>query len=168
MIQGRSGISLLIETTQAIAVLRQLFGQQFERYLASEFCVLSKIDFAHAARAELFQNSITGNGFQFHSRARLFLVLVYFEGINCAKVAASAPRTRTVLLFEFAPETISTAFCGNLKIFARVRTNSRFAAPATGGAAIRIRNAPSCSPTISLRDARGTMRTAKMRPRSCE
>jgi len=48
------------------------------------------------------------------------------------------------------------------KVFAKSLIISAFAAPSTGGDAIRTFNAPSCSPTISLFDARGTTRTLKI------
>src|SRR6266536_3913138 len=57
---------------------------------------------------------------------------------------------------------ISTAARGIFKARAMVPINSSLAAPSTGAAAIRTRKAPSCSPTISLREARGTTRTAKV------
>lgn len=54
------------------------------------------------------------------------------------------------------PLTIFTALRETLNVFAKILINSSFAAPSTGGAAIRTRKAPLCSPTTSLRDARGT------------
>src|SRR6266700_7740965 len=57
---------------------------------------------------------------------------------------------------------ISTAARGIFKARAMVPINSSLAAPSTGAAAIRTRKAPSCSPAISLREARGTTRTAKI------
>jgi len=60
-----------------------------------------------------------------------------------------------------------TAACGTLSCFERNLINSRFAAPSTGGAAMRIRNTPSCRPAVSLRDARGTTRTEKVTPPEC-
>ena len=71
-----------------------------------------------------------------------------------------------IFVFEAAPEIISTAFCGSLKTFANIRISSRLAAPSTAGAAMRILRAPLYSPAISVRDARGTIRTANVRPRS--
>ena len=161
MIQGRSRIGFLIKTTETIAMLGEFLGQQLEGDFPAQLGVLRQIDFTHAARAELFEDAITGNGFQFHRDP------VYFERINCSSCAAFAPRIRTVLLFELVPATISTAFRDNLNDFARTLTNSLFAAPATGGAAMRTRSAPSCSPTMPLDEARGTTRTAKVRPPSC-
>jgi len=69
------------------------------------------------------------------------------------------------LFLEVNPEIICTAFFGSLNDFDSNFINSLLAAPSMGGAAILTRNAPRCSPTNSLRDARGTTRTAKVRPR---
>jgi hypothetical protein len=71
---------------------------------------------------------------------------------------------RIILFLELLPETNSTAARATFSFFARNLTSSRFAAPSTGGAATRIRSAPSCKPAISLREARGTTRTEKVTP----
>jgi hypothetical protein len=63
------------------------------------------------------------------------------------------------LFFEFAPEVISIELRGTRSIRANVLISSSFAAPSTGGAAMRMRKRPSCSPAISLREARDTTRT---------
>lgn len=54
------------------------------------------------------------------------------------------------------PLRIFTALRETLNVFAKIRINSSFAAPSTGGAPTRTRNAPLCSPATSLRDDRGT------------
>jgi hypothetical protein len=54
---------------------------------------------------------------------------------------------------------ISTALRETLNARANICTSSLLAAPSSGCAAILTRNAPLCSPTISLRDARGTTLT---------
>ncbi len=62
MIQCRGRIGFLIETAKALAVLGEIFDEQFERDLPPELHVFGEVDFAHAARAELFENSVTRNG----------------------------------------------------------------------------------------------------------
>ena len=62
MIQGRSRIGFLIETAKAFTVSGDVFSEQLERDLPPKSHVLSQVDFAHTARAELFENSVTRNG----------------------------------------------------------------------------------------------------------
>jgi hypothetical protein len=68
----------------------------------------------------------------------------------------------TVFVLEVAPEMIEMEPAETPKARARVRNSAELAAPSTGGAVSRTRNAPSCSPTISLREERGTTRTLKV------
>ena len=76
--------------------------------------------------------------------------------------AGRPPATRTVFSFAACPPVIAIALRGTPNARAKRRTSSSLAAPSTGGAAIRTRNAPSCSPTSSLREARGTTLTLKI------
>jgi len=71
------------------------------------------------------------------------------------------PAIRICLVFEVWPEMIEILLFGTLNCFDKSFINSAFAAPPTGGEASLIFTAPSNSPTISLRDARGTTRTVK-------
>lgn len=70
---------------------------------------------------------------------------------------------RTRFVFEVSPAIISTLLFETPKTFASTFTSFAFAAPSTGGAAMRTFRAPSRSPTISLLDARGATRTSRMR-----
>ena len=54
------------KTVEPIPILRELRGQQFERHLAAKPRIFGKVNLAHPAGAELFDNPITRNGF-FHS-----------------------------------------------------------------------------------------------------
>ena len=67
MVERRGGVGFLIETIEAVAVLRQLLGQQLKRDLAPELEIFGQINFTHAAGAELFENSITTNVLQVHT-----------------------------------------------------------------------------------------------------
>jgi hypothetical protein len=82
------------------------------------------------------------------------------------QVSADIPLTRTTLFLDLCPEMISTCRRGMSKSFVKRFTNSSFASPSTGGAAMRIRSAPSTSPATPLRDARGCTRTGKVNPLS--
>src|SRR6185503_7213113 len=66
MVERRGGVGFLVEAIEAIAILRQLLGQQLKRDFAPKLRVFGEIDFAHAASAELFENSITTNVLQIH------------------------------------------------------------------------------------------------------
>src|SRR5215213_3866115 len=85
----------------------------------------------------------------------------YFKPANCKNFSG----VRFVILICFAleacPLRISTFDFETSKVFAKTLINSAFAAPSTGGAAILTFNAPSCAPTISLFEARGTTRALK-------
>ncbi len=74
-------------------------------------------------------------------------------------LAAVTPDIRIRLVLEESPLRISTSLFATPKYFASTRTNSSFAAPSTGGAEILTLKFPSCSPTISDFEARGTTRT---------
>lgn len=87
----------------------------------------------------------------------------YFKPANCKNFSAVRFAILICFVFEVCPDRISTADFETPKVFAKSLTSSTFAAPSTGGEAILTRNAPSCSPTISLFDARGTTRTLKTR-----
>src|SRR5438552_16568573 len=76
-----------------------------------------------------------------------------------SKLATLDPTMLTVFVLEPLPEIISTAPDETPKARANNRTSAKLAAPSTGGAASRTHNAPSCSPTISVREERGTTRT---------
>src|SRR6185295_812379 len=89
---------------------------------------------------------------------------LYINLANSARVTAPGFAIRMTLFFELVPETNVIAAGETLNLFARNLTSSRFAAPSTGGAATRTRSVPSCRPATSLRDARGTTRTAKVTP----
>jgi hypothetical protein len=67
--------------------------------------------------------------------------------------------TRKTFDLEAGPETISTFDRFTFSTLAKNRINSSFAAPSTGGAATRTFTAPSSSPAICVREARGTTRT---------
>src|SRR5262249_7677770 len=82
--------------------------------------------------------------------------------IGFSSIDRSTPWIRTILFLEPWPERISTDLRGAFNARARTLINSAFAAPSTGGKARRTRKAPSCSPTISLREARGDTRTVKV------
>jgi hypothetical protein len=58
VIQVRSRGSFLFKALEAISVCGVLLAQDLDRDLAAEFHVFGKIDFAHPARAELFEYSI--------------------------------------------------------------------------------------------------------------
>jgi hypothetical protein len=78
------------------------------------------------------------------------------EGAAIARTcAAVAPRTSTRLVRLRWPETILTAACGTFKQTARKWRSASLARPSTGGAARRMRSAPSRSPAASSREARG-------------
>src|SRR5215471_12358696 len=66
MVQRRGGISFLIKAAESIAVLREFFGEQFQCNFAPELRVFGKINFAHPAGAELFENPIAADVFQIH------------------------------------------------------------------------------------------------------
>lgn len=88
------------------------------------------------------------------------------EPLNRLNISA----TRTGLMptivirfcFDDCPPMMLTCEAATPNAFAKVFINYVFAAPSTGAAAIRTRNIPSRSPTISLRLARGTTLTAKL------
>src|SRR5262245_19107664 len=160
MIKRRRCVRFLIEPASAIAILREFLSKEFERNFAAQTSVLGEVNFTHSPGAELFENPITRDRLQFFLGG-----LVHFN-CNGARALAVTPFRRITLFLELVPEIISTAFCGTFNLSANTRTSSRLAAPSTGGAAIRIRKPPSCSPTISLDDARGTIRTVKVIPRS--
>lgn len=63
---------------------------------------------------------------------------------------------------ELCPDTISTLLFETPRALAKSFISSALAAPSTGGAAILTFKAPSISPVISDRDARGTTRTVKV------
>ena len=67
----------------------------------------------------------------------------YFNLLNSLSITALGFVIRTILFLELLPEIIVTALCGTLKLFDKNFISSRFAAPSTGGAATRIRSAPS-------------------------
>ena len=81
---------------------------------------------------------------------------------NATIILFGVPEIFTCFVFEVCPPIISTELFEMPKVFARSFSNSAFAAPSIGGDAIRIFNAPSNSPTISLFEARGTTRTVKI------
>ena len=53
MIEGRGGFGFLHEAPHALLVRGNLGGQNLQRYLAIQFCVLREIDFTHPTRAKL-------------------------------------------------------------------------------------------------------------------
>src|SRR6266852_3525410 len=59
MVQARSGISLALEAVQTFFTLGIVGSQQLDGRRSPEHCVLCKIDFTHAARAEQRANLIT-------------------------------------------------------------------------------------------------------------
>src|SRR6185503_7682290 len=66
MVQSGSCVSFLIKAAEPIPILRELFGEKLECDFAAELSVFSQVNLAHAARTELFEDSITRNGCQFH------------------------------------------------------------------------------------------------------
>lgn len=83
--------------------------------------------------------------------------------LSAPNTSGAAPLTLTCLSLELRPEVICTALRETLNALASTRMSSSLAAPSTGGAAIRTRKAPLCSPTIPLCDARGTTCTLNVR-----
>jgi|GEM_PF-3442116 len=71
----------------------------------------------------------------------------------------STPSMLTCFNLLFCPLTIITALLDTLNAFANTTVNFLFAAPSTGGAETRTRNAPLCSPATSFREDRGTTYT---------
>src|SRR5215208_4418899 len=86
----------------------------------------------------------------------------YFKPATCKNFSAVRLTILICFVFEVCPERISTSDFETPKVFDKTLINSAFAAPSTGGEAILIFSAPSCAPTISLFEARGTTRTLKI------
>ena len=86
----------------------------------------------------------------------------YFKPANCKNFSGVRFVILICFVFEVCPATISTSDFETSKVFAKTLINSAFAAPSTGGEAILTFNAPSCAPTISLLEARGTTRALKI------
>ena len=62
------------------------------------------------------------------------------------------------------PLTTRTALWGTPSARPRKRASASLAAPSTGGAFSRTTSAPSCSPSIASREARGLTRTRSVTP----
>ena len=68
MVQSRGGARLLLETAQTFRVLRKSTWQNLERDFATEFGVLSEIDYAHATFAKELDDLVVTHpliGYQF-------------------------------------------------------------------------------------------------------
>ncbi len=65
---GRFGFAA--ETFQGLPVLREFFGQEFQRDEASEAGVLGFIDHAHATAAQLFNDAVVRDGLVEHYSIR--------------------------------------------------------------------------------------------------
>ena len=61
MIQGRSRLRFAAETTESLRVLCEFFGKKFQSYGSAEASVFGFVDDAHAATAELFDDTVVGN-----------------------------------------------------------------------------------------------------------
>src|SRR5215831_9972929 len=61
MIQCGGRTSFTVKALDGSHVVRDLMGQELERYLASETSVLGAIDNAHAAASNLFNNPVVRN-----------------------------------------------------------------------------------------------------------
>jgi hypothetical protein len=94
-----------------------------------------------------------------------------FEGIDepadagslrLCKISGLPPAIDTIFDLLRSPDSIWTSLRATENSLASSFINSTFAAPSTGAAEMRTRNAPACSPMISLREARGTTATEKV------
>lgn len=106
------------------------------------------------------------------SPSNLAVLMRVDDGVGPHFVSASnsdADRSSILirLFFEVSPLTIETWLLETPKCLANSRTISAFAAPLTGGEQIRTFSEPSCSPTISLFEARGMTRTATITQLFC-
>ncbi len=90
---------------------------------------------------------------------RIALAKEQIQPDKLRNLAAVTADIRIRLVLEEIPLRISTPLFASPKYFASTRTSSSFAAPSTGGAEILTLKFPSCSPTISDVEARGTTRT---------
>ena len=83
-----------------------------------------------------------------------------------ASASGESPSTATRLWRVRVPETMEMARRGTWSVFARYARSASFAASSTGAAAVRTTSAPSLTPAIPVRPARGITRTAMTAPRS--
>ena len=58
MIEGRENLSLTLETSHVVGIVRERSGEDFDRYVASEFRVPGAVDFAHAACPDKRKNLV--------------------------------------------------------------------------------------------------------------
>ena len=58
MIEGRENLSLTLETSHVVGIVRERSGEDFDRYVASEFRVPGAVDFAHAACPDRCKNLV--------------------------------------------------------------------------------------------------------------
>ena len=58
MIEGRKNLSLTLETRHVVGIVRERSGEDFDRYVASEFRVPGAVDFAHAACPDRCKNLV--------------------------------------------------------------------------------------------------------------
>jgi hypothetical protein len=68
VVQGRSGLGFALETGQRLRVFGDFIGQEFQGHEAAQLEVLSLIDHAHAATAELFDRSVVRDSLPDHWR----------------------------------------------------------------------------------------------------
>ena len=69
MIQGRGGLGFALEAAERLRVFGYIVGKELESDKAAELYVLSLVDHAHPATAELFYNAVMRDGFADHRPA---------------------------------------------------------------------------------------------------
>jgi hypothetical protein len=68
MIQGRSGAGFPLKALNRLPVAGVLFRKEFQGHAAPEPHILSPVDYAHPATAQLLQNAVMRNGLTKHRR----------------------------------------------------------------------------------------------------
>jgi hypothetical protein len=62
VIESGCGFGLALEALQRMSVLCQVFGKKLQGYAPIEPDVFGLIDYAHPSAAELFHNTVMGDG----------------------------------------------------------------------------------------------------------
>jgi hypothetical protein len=66
MVQGAGGAGLAAEAFHGLGIASQVFGEEFQGYVATELGIFGLVDYAHSSAAELMEDAIMRDGLAEH------------------------------------------------------------------------------------------------------